>query len=82
MKKYIHVGDLKALSKSPASNGLMIAMRSGDKVMIQNLDSQSPNPLTIKYDKEGQKLVIEIVMRDGEYVALKDLPGFTEKRWI
>lgn len=79
MKKYIQSGPITAIEKVKSPNGLVIAGRSGRQVWIQNLEAPG---VKIEFNDQKHELVLRIPLNDGEYVAIKDLEGMSDKKII
>ena len=79
MKKFIQSGPITAIEKLKSPNGLIVAGRSGKQVWTQNLEAPGTK---IEFDDQKHELILRIPIADGEYIAIKDMDGITEKKII
>lgn len=80
MKKYIQVGNIKDLEAPETKNGMVIAGRMKDQLWLQNV--QHDPAIKIYFDVDAGELVIRAKINNGEFLAIKDLPGIAEKGFI
>lgn len=80
MKKVMQIANIDALKKPESHNGQIIFGRAGDKVWMQNLELLPSN--RVNMDLKDDVFTIKIILKDGEYVALKDVKGVANKEWV
>lgn len=74
MKKVIHKGNLNEIRNRPSENGLIVAIRSGKSIMLQNLELAGGI-----VTHEENDVVIRFTLKDGDCLVIQDEPGLAKK---
>lgn len=75
MKKVIHKGSLNEIKTRHGDNGLIVAIRTGKSLIVQNLEAAGGE---VAWD--GEDLIIRYKLSDGECLVMQDETGIAEKR--
>ena len=90
MKKALVKGDLAAIEnvrlknasklKRGDENSQIVIGRGASSSWIQNLELLPKEAFDLKIDKERHEVTIKIQLMPGEYLAIMDLPGMSDKK--
>lgn len=77
MKKVIYKGNLNQIKQRPAENALIVAIRNGKSLLIQNLDHTAG-----KVEWDGERVIFSYALADGECLVVQDEAGIAPKETL
>lgn len=78
MKKLFQVGDLAQIKEPKSKNSAIIVGRAGKQVWVQHLEVDAN--CTYNFNPLTDEFTIKFKLKDGEFLAIKDLTGIAEKK--
>jgi putative methionine-R-sulfoxide reductase with GAF domain len=82
MQKNFFVGTLQQChgqNKKEVSNGQVIAFRSNNTLVVQNIDI---GPGTLEFDAVNSEVVLKFKVNDGDMLVIQDRIGIADKKEI